>query len=254
MRLFTNEVKVGIGVVLAIVILIFSTFIVKEGEIRGFRTKEYTIKGIFNFVGGLKETAPVRLAGVKVGQVAKMRFIQKPSTKIEITITLKESVQLRENAQFSVTTVGLLGEKYIEITPGSIDAPIIKPGATIIGRDAVDISVVLSSVGAAVEDLRGIISSVRSGEGTVGKLVSEKELYDNLSATLKSVEKMSAEATGILISIRSGEGTIGRLINDRELYDNLNTTIENLKELSKEVKDHPWKLFRKEKGKKEKKK
>jgi len=209
MKFFTNEVKVGIVVVIAIVILIFSAFIVKEGELRGFRTKEYTVKVIFNFVGGLKETAPVRLAGVKVGQVESIRFIQEPLTKVETTITLKEAIQLRRDAQFSITTVGLLGEKYIEITPGSLDAPIVKPDATLIGKDAVDISEVFSSAGGAMEDLGGIISSVKEGKGTVGKLVTDEELYDNLNAVIK-----------------------------------------NLREVSEEVKEHPWKLFRKSKAKK----
>ncbi len=209
MRFFTNEVKVGIVVAIAIVILIFSAFIVKEGEIRGFRTKEYTIKVIFNFVGGLKETAAVRLAGVKVGQVEKIRFIQKPTTKVEATLTLRESIQLREDAQFSITVVGLLGEKYIEITPGSLDAPIIKPETILVGKDAVDISKVLSKAGEAMKDLGGIISSIREGKGTVGKLVIDEELYDNLNAMVK-----------------------------------------NLRELTEDVKEHPWKLFRKGKEKK----
>ncbi len=212
MKFFTNEVKVGIVVAIAIVILIFSAFIVKEGEVRGFRTKEYTIKVTFNFVGGLKETAPVRLAGVKVGQVKKIRFIQEPTTKVETTISLKEAIRLRENAQFSITTVGLLGEKYIEITPGSLDATIVKPGATLVGKDAVDISKVFSSAGGAMQDLGNIISSVREGEGTVGKLVADEELYDNLNAMIK-----------------------------------------NLRELSEDVKEHPWKLFRKSEAKKKKK-
>jgi phospholipid/cholesterol/gamma-HCH transport system substrate-binding protein len=212
MKFFTNEVKVGIVVAVAIVILIFSAFIVKEGEIRGFRTKEYTVKVIFNFVGGLKETAPVRLAGVKVGQVEKIRFIQEPLTKVEASIALKEAIQLRENAQFSITTIGLLGEKYIEITPGSLDAPIVEPGAILIGKDAVDISEVFSHAGGAMQDLGDIISSVREGEGTVGKLVTDEELYDNLNAMIK-----------------------------------------NLRELSADVKEHPWKLFRKSEAKKKKK-
>ncbi|HEA47520.1 MAG TPA: MCE family protein [bacterium] len=209
MKFFTNEIKVGIVAAMAIVILIFSAFIVRKGEVRGFRTREYTIKIIFNFVGGLKETAPVRLAGVKVGQVERIRFIQEPTTKVETTITLKEAIQLRGDAQFSITVVGLLGEKYIEITPGSLDAPIIKPGATLIGKDAVDISEVLSSARGAMEDLGGILSSVRGGKGTAGKLVTDEELYDNLNAMIK-----------------------------------------NLRELSEEVKEHPWKLFRKGKKKK----
>ncbi|MBU4310264.1 MlaD family protein [bacterium] len=193
MRFFTNEVKVGIAVAIAIVILIFSAFIVEKGEVRGFRTREYTIKVIFNFVGGLTETAPVRLAGVKVGQVDKIRFIQEPTTKVETTISLKEVVQLREDAQFSITTVGLLGEKYIEITPGSLDTPIIEPGAILVGQDAVDIGEVFTSAGEAMEDLGGIISSVRGGKGTVGKLVTDKELSDNLSALIKNLREVSEE-------------------------------------------------------------
>ena len=209
MKFFTDEVKVGIVVAVAIVILIFSAFIVEKGEVRGFRTKEYTIKVIFNFVGGLKETAPVRLAGVKVGQVERIRFIQEPATKVEATISLKETIRLREDAQFSITVVGLLGEKYIEITPGSLDAPVIKPGTILVGKDAVDTSKVLSKAGEAMEDLRGIISSIRGGKGTVGKLVIDEELYDNLNAMVK-----------------------------------------NLRELTEDVKEHPWKLFRKGKEKK----
>lgn len=253
MRFFTDEVKVGIGVAIAIVILIFSAFVVKEGELRGFRTKEYTIKVVFNFVGGLKETAPVRLAGVKVGQVERIRFIQKPNTKVEVTITLKESIQLRGDAQFSVTTVGLLGEKYLEIIPGSSDALVIKPGATLVGKDAVDISGVISSAGAAMEDLKSIISSVKGGKGSVGRLVTEEKLYHNLNASLENIQGLAKEVSEILASIREGRGTVGKLISDEELYNNLNAAIKNLREMSEDVKEHPWKLFRKSKEKKKKK-
>ncbi|MCG2677461.1 hypothetical protein L6386_02715, partial [bacterium] len=164
------------------------------------------------------------------------------------------SVQLREDAQFSITVVGLLGEKYIEITPGSLDAPVIKPGAILVGKDAVDVSEVLSSAGEAMEDLRGIISSVKGGQGSVGRLVTEEELYHNLNASLKNIQSLAKEINEILASIREGRGTVGKLISDEELYDNLNTAIKNLREMSEEVKEHPWKLFRKSEAKKKKEK
>jgi len=126
-----------IGLVVLIVVVVVG---VASPFVYRYCQQGYEIKVIFKSVAGLKEMAPVRLAGIGVGRVEKINLIQEPAVRVEVILWIKEDIKVRENSHFNITTIGLLGEKYIEIIPGSVDSPVAKPGTTFIGREPIILS------------------------------------------------------------------------------------------------------------------
>ena len=91
--------------------------------------KGYTVKSQFHFTAGVKKHAPVRLSGVDVGEVRAINLLYGDETLIEVVMRLNEGVKLRTDATAYVTTLGLMGEKYIELKPGTSAAPWAQEGS-----------------------------------------------------------------------------------------------------------------------------
>ena len=122
MRRFNLEVSVGLFVILGILALGYLS--IKLGEIQLGTGNTYTITAVFSTVAGLKPAAAVEIAGVPVGQVDDIRLEEYAAV---VTLRLEKQIQLQEDAIISIRTRGLIGEKFIRITPGGSDH-MIPPG------------------------------------------------------------------------------------------------------------------------------
>lgn len=129
-----KEVKWGIFVASGVIVL-FAIFLL-FGEFKFF-SKGYNIFVSFNFTNGLEENAPVRLAGVNVGTVddVQMVYDQKGTLHVMVRLWIREDIRLREDSRFYINTLGLLGEKYVEISPGTISEPMLPDNSTVVGID-----------------------------------------------------------------------------------------------------------------------
>ena len=129
-----KEVKWGIFVASGVIVL-FAIFLL-FGEFKFF-SKGYNIFVSFNFTNGLEENAPVRLAGVNVGTVddVQMVYDQKGTLHVMVRLWIREDIRLREDSRFYINTLGLLGEKYVEISPGTISEPMLPDNSTVAGID-----------------------------------------------------------------------------------------------------------------------
>ena len=121
---FSNEMKIGILVTAVVVALLALTF--KVGNFN-FTKKGYMITTHFQRIEGLEKNAPVRLNGLEAGSVKEIRILYDQGTVMELSIWLEERVKLREGAKAYVKNMGLLGEKYIELTGGNKDAAFLQP-------------------------------------------------------------------------------------------------------------------------------
>ncbi|MCU0666853.1 MAG: MlaD family protein [Candidatus Omnitrophica bacterium] len=182
------ELKVGIFVFIGFVIL--ATFILSIG---GFKTwsSGYKINCIFNFVNGVKLGAPVRVAGVDVGVVKKIDFMSchEGRQKIKITCWLRKDVFIPVDSQVWVNTLGLLGEKYIEIMPGKNYASCLGHKQEIVGNDPMatqEMGELLKGIG---NNLGAILNKVESGEGTLGMFINDGTLYNELEAFVADIRK-----------------------------------------------------------------
>jgi phospholipid/cholesterol/gamma-HCH transport system substrate-binding protein len=125
MRKFDLELAVGIFMIAGIVCLAYLT--IKLGQLEVFGSKGYEIQAVFSSSGGLKTGSSVVIAGVEVGSVKKVIL---DDYKARVTMSLPLNVKIQEDAIASIKTKGLIGEKYIEISPGGLEEN-IGPGGVI---------------------------------------------------------------------------------------------------------------------------
>lgn len=206
----TNEAKTGLIVLISIALL--GALIMKVGNFTFFK-KGYTVHSQFHFTAGVKKHAPVRLSGVDVGEVKDIRLHYGDDTLIELVFWLNEGVKLRTDSKAYVTTLGLMGEKYVEIKAGTAGAPYAKEGDLIPCEDPV-----------RLEDLMAMGMQLAEDVGKTAKDVSR--LVNRLDETVAD----------------------NRPKLDR-IFDNLEETSVNFKEFSEDIKWHPWKILMKGKEK-----
>ena len=200
------ELKVGAFVLAAFILL--TIFIFSISDFSAFQKGE-NLKVIFGFANGIKKAAPVRLAGVDCGLVKDISVFydkKEAKTKVKIEIWLKNGTDIPSDSVVTINQLGLLGEKYIEIIPGaSLD--LIKEGSLLNGKDPIAMekmsemvtqlaqkvdksvdgfnSIVNNeknqkSFETTLEGFSQIVTGVREGKGTVGKLFSDETIYDDL--------------------------------------------------------------------------
>ncbi len=178
----TFELKVGVFILIGVAILFMIVFSI--GDIN-LSKSGYRVKVLFNFAGGIGSSAPVRLAGVGVGQVQGIQIIHDPKddkTKAELTAWINDSVKIEEDAVVTINTLGLLGEKYLEIFPGTPGAPTVLPDGTLVGKDPVSMEKITEDLAALSDSVRAIVEKIKKGDGTIGKLLNDDAIYNNLEA------------------------------------------------------------------------
>ncbi|MDD5115688.1 MAG: MlaD family protein [Candidatus Omnitrophica bacterium] len=183
------EMKVGVFVFIGLVVLVI--FILSIG---GFKTwsSGYHVKMTFNFVNGIKVGAPVRFAGVDVGEVQKIRldfFPEESRSNVNLDIWVRNTVKIPSDSSVWVNTLGLLGEKYIEIMPGSDYSRVLTEGECLVGVDPLPVHKIFNNAENLLNNLNDGISRIKNKEGTLGKLIYDDTLYDELQALVTDVRK-----------------------------------------------------------------
>lgn len=183
------ELKVGIFVFIGLTILVI--FILSIG---GFKTwsSGYRINLNFNFINGVKIGAPVRFAGLDVGEVKKigLQFIpQENRSIVRLEAWVRGIVRVPADSTVWVNTLGLLGEKYVEIIPGKDYANFLKDNQSLIGVDPLPIHEIFNRAESILRNLDDGITKIRDKEGSLGKLLYDDAVYNELEALVTDVRK-----------------------------------------------------------------
>jgi len=208
-----NEVKTGVLVVACLAVLLFMLF--KMGALK-FGETGYTISARFNFASGIEDSAPVMLAGVEVGEVRDISIQYGEQPKVVLTLWLKSDTQLREDSKAQINTMGLMGEKYVELSLGSSNLAQLKPGSMLEGEDPFQMDKLLKKSEVIAENLNQAITDVR------GLATDAKSLVNNVNGV-----------------VTVNKDKIGNILT------NLESTSKNFEEFSDDIKRHPWKLLMK---------
>ena len=127
MKKFNLEIVVGLFMVVGF--LCFAWLSVRLGDVELFSDKTYSVSASFGSISGLKKGALVEISGVRVGKVEKIRL--DPETyEAEVTLGIDRAVSLQEDSIASIRTAGIIGDRYIDISPGGADE-LIKDGGRI---------------------------------------------------------------------------------------------------------------------------
>jgi phospholipid/cholesterol/gamma-HCH transport system substrate-binding protein len=232
------QVKIGLLVLLAIGFLAAMVLNLEEGM--GLVAGKARFRALVNHTQGLKVGSPVRMNGVDIGNVHKVA-IAPNSPQVEITFTVKTEVapHIREDASVNIRALGLLGDKFLEIIPGTPGKPPMAPGNVLVGNAELDISslamsatVTIEKVNAALEEMQRALVAVTKGQGTTGKLVNDPELYDQSKRVLEKLDRASDKGISLLDKVERGEGTVGQLLTDKQLYTRAIQAVKELHELA----------------------
>src|SRR5579871_595107 len=206
----------------------------------GLFTKKIILRSYFDNAGGLREGAPVRLQGVDIGNVSKIRIVPDPARKLTpVEVILKVSSKflpsLRKDSLSTLATAGVLGEVYVDIDSSQARGPQVDDGDVLATRESPQIEDVVRASQSTLQNLDAlekrvdrILAFVESGQGSFGKLIYDPALYNRLNSTV-------AQFQDVVSDVANGKGSIGKLLVDDELYRNANNTIAKLNTIIDEL-------------------
>ena len=126
-----NWAKLRVGIVGTIAFLTMFVAVMFAGNIEKLFAPKVMITAIAQDVKGLREGSPVWFSGVEIGAVKSIEFTMERRVSYEMQLSADSLKYLKKDSKANILTLGLLGDKYVEITPGTIDAESLKPGDTI---------------------------------------------------------------------------------------------------------------------------
>ncbi len=224
-----SQLRVGLTVLFASITLGVLIFVMSGTG--GWFTRKITLYSYFDNASGLREGAPVRLAGVDIGNVTGIRVVQnKPMTPVEVTmkVNTKYSFNMRKDSVTLMSTAGILGETFVDVDSSTAKGPPVVDGDTLPARDQPDIQDVvrasqgtLQNMDSLLKRVDRIVAFIESGQGTIGKVIYSQAMYDQINATV-------LEFKGMLDDIQSGKGSIGPLLTNDEAYKKVIAAIDKI--------------------------
>ena len=233
----TLEIRVGAFILSGIFLLI--VFIFAIGDLSTYFQPGYRLRVLFDTANGITEGSPVQYAGVEVGKVQKVEIKYLPergAPLVELQIRLPSSVNVHADDLASISTFGLLGEKYLEITPGPSKGRILEPDGELLGKPPVSTEHIIERSNEVLTELKQTLQGINTLVGDPEARIYLKEaLVEARDATRHW--KVLGERLNIAMShAESGEGNLGKLLFDDELYRRMVVFVDDLRA-------HPWKLL-----------
>jgi len=212
----------------------------------------------------LDRGAPVRMAGVRIGEVSGVYLIadqETQKTQVRVELFIFNKVRIKDNYSFAVQGTHILSEPHIEISPQPGEGAFLEDGKTVEGQGPVPIEALIADAKQISGELRSIFEIIHNAledetasaalkeviinwaelTGSLNKIIggSEEEIVTAISNLNASTESLAT----VMANMEKGEGTAGKLLVDEELYQEMRAFVA-------EIKTHPWKLLKKDDGKK----
>jgi len=225
-----DQLKVGVLIVIALVIL--GVAVLKLGQAGNLFGRRYRLVSFIGSASGLRIGGPVTVAGQLAGSIEAIKFLppDMDTTRnlkviLEVNSSLRE--QVRQDSRAKIATMGLLGDKAFDISVGTPRYRPLHEGDTLVVVPAMDYEAVVRQASGAItevvgltRDLKRVTTGITQGNGTLGQLVTNRQLYDQLNATL-------SRTAALMARLENPRGTIGRLLDDPALYYSLNRAISS---------------------------
>ncbi|MFH0926077.1 MAG: MlaD family protein [bacterium] len=226
-QLSWSKLRVGLVITTALVIIFIT--IMFSGILEKFFSQRIIIYATFSNVQGLRGGAPVWFSGIEIGTVRSIDLTyNNGEIKVALAINPSTLKYLQESSTATISTLGLLGDKYIEIQPGTAKAKPLRPGETIKGTFQVEFQNIVKTSEESIKkltefvnNLDRIIIKLEESQGTMAKFFQDPSLYNNLNNMTQNLSK-------IIKRIETGNGTLGNLVADQALYENLSESSKSL--------------------------
>ncbi len=239
-----SELKVGIFMLGALVITGF-LILNSSGSFNPFERK-INLKARFVSADGLHDGSDVQLAGVSVGKVQDVRFLppdEADGERIEASFAVVETFDnkpitelIRTDSTANLVSTSVLGnDKMINISPGTAKGSPIEPNGLLKSKAEVSLTQLTATGSDVFSQAREVLEKANRGEGTLGRVVNDAALYENLDGAVAETRATMTRLQETIDRINRGEGTAGKIVNDPELYNSLNRTVRQLETISNDL-------------------
>lgn len=227
----TNEIKVGIMVVISLVLL--SVLTVKTGNFNLSPNKGYAVTVRFHDIDGVNLNSPVMVNGYEVGHVDNIAIRDtEGQSLIEVSLWIKNTVKLRKGTKAYIKNLGFMGEKYVGLKSSGTATEYIQSGDVLTGEDPVDFMVLVEKGQSIADHVERITSNIDE------RLTKNQQYIDSLIVHAgETMEGMSALVKNANERITVNEKKIDSIV------DNFYSVSTNLDEMSADLKLNPWKLL-----------
>ncbi len=237
----TLFIVIGIG--------IFGYAIYTIGKQSNLFGNTFTISGIFKEVSGLKIGNNARFSGINVGTVSDITILNDTLVKVEITVESKVQEFIRKDSKLEIRTEGLMGNKVVNILPGTSTAPNIEEGDELKTIEAIEIDQIMEELKKSSENttvvtknLAEITDKINKGEGIFGKLFTDTTFTKNLEEISNNTAKMTNTLSEITSKIDKEEGVVGKLLSDTSLAKEFDEAGQNLLKSTKNLENFTSKI------------
>jgi phospholipid/cholesterol/gamma-HCH transport system substrate-binding protein len=198
----TSTVKIGIFIFLGIVILVIGIFLV--GDKDALFSSTFKVRAFFNDIQGLRSGATVRLSGIDVGSVESVKIVSDTTGRVEVIMSIREDVKqfIRTDTRASIETEGLVGNKVVVLQIGSSLTDRVREGGTIQSKEPIGFAQVIEETQGIMaytkeitKDLSEIVARVNRGEGSIGKLLVDEQLYKDAASLTKRADSSLQQIT-----------------------------------------------------------
>ncbi len=242
-----NETRVGLLVFMSLVVLMLAILSIGTNQQTFKKQVTYVVK--FDKLNGLEKGSQVRLNGVQVGSVSEIEI---PPTlndsRIRVKISVDDNVKqwIREDSRAKIQSIGVLGDKYIELTLGSPDKAQLPPGSEIPAVSPLSLDSLLSGSDELINDIHQVtkragevLARIEEGKGTLGILANKDDLHREMVSLVKDIRataeklgndldraahafgKASDKAGTLFDKLNNKNGTISKLASDSTAHDKL---------------------------------
>jgi phospholipid/cholesterol/gamma-HCH transport system substrate-binding protein len=190
------KIRLGLFVAGGLAIFILAIFII--GKQKNLFNPVYTLTTTFYNVSGLQVGNNIRFSGINVGTVDKITIINDSTVKVEMLVKKDVKQFIKTDSEVAIGSEGLIGDKLLVITQGSTEAKVAKAGQHLASAEPVEIDAIMASLQGTAENaeiisqqLAEIMFKVNSGEGTLGRLIQDTSIANDLSQTMVNIKKSS---------------------------------------------------------------
>jgi phospholipid/cholesterol/gamma-HCH transport system substrate-binding protein len=237
-----STVRLGLFVTLGIVLLIIGIFMI--GQKNSMFSSTFVVNAYFKDVQGLKSGAPVRLGGIDVGSVKNIEIVKDTSGRVEVSMNLQTDIKrfIKTDTKASIENEGLVGNKVVVLTIGSSLAEAVKDGGFIQSVEPVGFSAIITQTQGVMQytkemtkNLSEIVGKVNNGEGSIGKLVNNDELYISAVNLTKRADESLKDITDELNRITNVFDSLGVGVGD--VVINVNHVVKNVNDITASIKE-----------------
>jgi phospholipid/cholesterol/gamma-HCH transport system substrate-binding protein len=190
------KVRLGLFIIGGLALFVLAIFII--GKQKNLFDPVFKLTSTFYNISGLQVGNNVRFSGINVGTVDNISIINDSTVKVDLLIRQAVKQFIKSDCEVAIGSEGLIGDKLVIISQGSSDAPLAKEGQYLASAEPVETDAIMASLQVTAgnaeiisQQLAEIMTKINSGQGTIGRLIQDSTIAENLTQTIVNLKKSS---------------------------------------------------------------